>query len=347
MSATPTQVVHTERIAQQKLIQRQRIFDHIFRGSTLFFAAFILILLISILLMLVNGSLPAIQKFGFGFFSDPVWEASNLKFGALNAILGTLFTAFIAMLLAVPVSFGIAVFITELAPVWMRRPLGLMIELLAGIPSIIYGLWGALWLAPKLVGVFGWIMENWGNVEKHGWLAGWFVGDVFDGEASTGTGLLTSGIVLAIMIIPFITSVMRDVFEIVPSVLKESAYGLGATTWEVVRNIVLPFTKIGVIGGLILGLGRALGETMAVTYIIGGSNHVAKIFTETGAFSIFSQGNSIASTIALEFSEATETPLHISSLLLLGLTLFFITFIVLSISKLLLLQLAKKEGVKS
>lgn len=341
---------------QQQRIARQRIVDQIFKASTCFFACLVLIILISIIIMLVKGSFLSIQTFGLGFLTDPKWSPGTNEFGGLNAIIGTLFTSFVAMLIAVPVSFGIAVFLTELSPTWLRRPLGTIIELLAGIPSIIYGLIGAFFLAPTLVGFFGGIMDGigctqekieFGVCQSTWWGAQWFTGDTWEGAASSGTGLLTAGVVLAIMIIPFITSVMRDVFEIVPSVLKESAYGLGSTTWEVVRNIVLPYTKTGVVGGVILGLGRALGETMAVTFIIGGSNSVASTLMETGAFSIFAQGNSIASIIALEFNESTQNALHMSSLVQLALILFLITLVVLSASKFMLIQLSKKEGKKS
>lgn len=243
---------------------------------------------------------------------------------------GTLVTAGIALLFAVPISFGIALFLTELCPAWLRRPLGMAVELLAAIPSIIYGMWGLFVFAPLFADyVQPALTKSVGQIP--------FIGALFQG-APMGIGMLTAGIILAVMIIPFIASVMRDVFDVVPSVLKESAYGLGATTWEVVRNIVLPYTKTGVVGAIMLGLGRALGETMAVTFVIGNSANIA--------ISLFSPGASIASMIANEFAEASDGP-HVSALIGIGLVLFLITFIVLAMAKLLLLRLQRYEGART
>ncbi len=308
-------------------LKRQMQIDALFRISTRFFAFFVLAMLLGILFSLLVGSLPALKHFGWGFLTSTEWDPVAENFGALVPIYGTLMTSFIALLIGVPVSFGIALFLTELSPPWLKRPLGIAVELLAGIPSIIYGMWGLFVFAPW----FGdhiqpWIIDNMGELP--------LVGFLFQG-APMGIGIFTAGRILAIMVIPFIASVMRDVFEVVPPMLKESAYGLGATTWEVVRNVVLPYTKTGVIGGIMLGLGRALGETMAVTFVIGNST----IF----ASGLFDAGNSIASSLANEFAEATSE-LHLSALISLGLILFFITFVVLACSKLLLLQLKKQEG---
>lgn len=304
--------------------------DFLFRNSTRLFALLVFSTLIAILVSLLYGAWPAMQKFGFGFITSTEWNPVTEEFGAGVAILGTLITSAIALVIALPVSFGIALFLTELSPLWLRRPLGIAIELLAGIPSIIYGMWGLFVFAPYFSeNIQPWIVENIGPLP--------LIGPLFDGP-TMGIGMFTAGLILSIMIIPYIASVMRDVFEIVPGVLKESAYGLGATTWEVVWNVVLPYTKIGVVGGVMLGLGRALGETMAITFVIGNAHNFST--------SLFMPGNSIASTIANEFTEA-DGVLYTSALIELGLVLFFITFIVLSLSKLLLLQLAKREGAKS
>lgn len=310
-------------------LRHQRMLDSLFRGVTRFFAFLVLALLVGILLSLLVGAMPSIRHFGFGFFTSTAWDPVATDFGAVVAIYGTLATATIALLIGVPVSFGIALFLTELCPVWLKRPLGIAIELLAGIPSIIYGMWGLFVFAPKFGDhVQPWLLEHLGDIPG--------VGFLFQG-APMGIGIFTAGLILAIMVIPFIASVMRDVFEIVPPMLKESAYGLGATTWEVVRNVVLPYTKTGVVGGIMLGLGRALGETMAVTFVIGNSSNFA--------IGLFEPGNSIASTLANEFAEASGE-LYLASLIELGLILFFITFVVLACSKLLLLRLKKQEGLQ-
>lgn len=301
--------------------------DILFRTITRLSAFSVLVLLVAIIVSLVVGSMPAIKAFGFNFLSSAEWDPVTDQFGALVPIVGTLVTAAIALLIAVPVSFGIALFLTELSPRWLRRPLGIAIELLAGIPSIIYGMWGLFVFAP----LFGDYIEPWIN-DHIGTLP--MIGPFFTGPPM-GIGVLTAGIILAIMVIPFIASVMRDVFEVVPALLKESAYGLGATTWEVMWNVVLPYTKIGVVGGIMLGLGRALGETMAVTFVIGNAHSLNK--------SLLMPGNSISSALANEFNEAVGE-LYTSALIELGLILFFITFVVLTIARFMLYKLAKREG---
>ena len=291
-------------------------------------AVLTLLLLGGIIVSLFYGSWPSVQKFGLSFLWTSDWNPPMDKFGALIPIYGTIVTSLIALLIAVPVSFGIALFLTELSPIWLRRPLGTAIELLAAIPSIVYGMWGLLFFAPifsKYVQPF--LTATLGNVPV--------LGRLFQG-APLGIGILSAGIILAVMVIPFIASVMRDVFEVTPAMLKESAYGLGATTYEVVWSVVLPYTKAGVIGGIMLGLGRALGETMAVTFVIGNTNFLNSV-------SLFAPGNSIASALANEFAEA-DAGLHTSALIELGLILFLITFLVLAASKILLLRLARQEG---
>lgn len=323
----PTEQVDLERMAV--VMRRQRWQDFFFHKLTLGFAALVMVVLVGILISLFLRAIPAMQEFGPSFIWTIEWDPVNDKFGGMIAIVGTLVTSVIALLIAFPVSFGIALFLTEICPNWLKRPLGTAIELLAGVPSIIYGMWGLFVFAPLFSGyIQPALAATLGKLPV--------VGVLFSGPM-IGMGILPAGVILAIMIIPFISSVMRDVFEVVPAVLKESAYGLGCTKWEVVRKIVLPYTKIGVVGGVMLGLGRALGETMAITFIIGNSNHLS--------WSLFAAGNSIASTLANEFAEA-ESPLHTSSLFLLGLILFVITFIVLSAAKLMLLGLSRKEGTK-
>ena len=304
--------------------------DRAFERTTLLFALLVLGLLGAILIALGIASLPALDKFGVAFFFTNVWNPVKGLFGGLAPIYGTLVTSAIALLIGVPVSFGIALFLTEMCPVVLKRPLGTAIELLAAIPSIIYGIWGLFIFAP----LFGdyvqpLLTQTLGRVPV--------LGALFQG-APNGIGILSAGFILSVMIIPFIASVMRDVFEIVPPVLKESAYALGATTWEVVWNVVLPYTKIGVIGGIMLGLGRALGETMAVTFVIGNAYRISA--------ALFDPGNSIASALANEFNEAAD-PVHRASLIALGLVLFMLTFIVLACSRLLIAQLARGEGRKT
>ncbi len=305
--------------------------DRIFGWLAKSAAVFTLCILIAILVSLTMGAWPAISKFGLGFLTSTTWDPVKLEFGGLVMIYGTLMTSLIALLIAVPVSFGIAVFLTELSPAWLKRPLGTAIELLAAIPSIVYGMWGLLVFSP--------ILATYVQQPLQAAFKGVpFLGAFFSGPP-VGIGILSAGIILAIMIIPFIAAVMRDVFEVTPTLLKESAYGLGATTWEVVTSVVLPYTKAGVIGGIMLGLGRAIGETMAVTFVIGN-------FNQLDSLSLFQAANSITSALANEFAEAGEG-LHQASLMYLGLVLFFITFVVLGISKILLSQLKKNEGAKT
>ena len=290
-----------------------------------------LLLLAGIIVSLVIGAAPAIREYGLSFLWRSEWDPVKDQYGGLVMIYGTLATSAIALLIAVPVSFGIALFLTELSPNWLRRPLGVAIELLAAVPSIVYGMWGLLVFSPVLSEYVQQPLQR-------------LLGDVpffksLVSGAPVGIGILSAGIILAIMIIPFIAAVMRDVFEVTPAMLKESAYGLGSTTWEVVFRVVLPYTKTGVIGGIMLGLGRALGETMAVTFVIGNANQL-------NGPSLFEAANSITSVLANEFAEASEG-LHQASLLYLALVLFFITFVVLSMSKLLLAQLKKGEGSRS
>ncbi len=309
---------------------RNAAMDALFKNLTRFFAFAVLSLLAAILVSLVLGSQITLEKYGVSFLWSSEWDPVNNEYGALVPIVGTLVTSAIALLIAVPVSFGIALFLTELSPTWLRRPLGTAVEMLAAIPSIIYGMWGLFIFAPLFKQyVQPFLIATLGNIPGAGIL---FQGPAF------GIGVFTAGIILAVMIIPFITAVMRDVFELVPAMLKESAYGLGATTWEVVSRVVLPFTKVGVVGGIMLGLGRALGETMAVTFVIGNAYRLSG--------SLFAPGNSIASSLANEFAEASDD-VHLSALIELGLILFLITTIVLACSKLLLLRLAKGEGARS
>jgi phosphate transport system permease protein len=304
--------------------------DAAFRNLTRFFAFVVFALLGAILVSLAIGGALSIEKFGVGFLWSDDWDPVQEKFGALVPIVGTLVTSAIALAIAVPVSFGIAVFLTELSPVWLRRPLGTAIEMLAAIPSIIYGMWGLFVFVPVFQAyVQPALQKTLGVVPGLSML---FAGPPM------GIGMLTAGIILSVMVIPFITAVMRDVFELVPPLFKESAYGLGSTTWEVVWRVVLPYTRVGVIGGVMLGLGRALGETMAVTFVIGNAHRLSG--------SLFAPGNSIASALANEFTEAVGD-LYTSALIELGLILFLITTIVLAMSKLLLLQLAKREGART
>ena len=306
---------------------RDSMVDGVFKALTATAAIFVLLALVGAAISMVWGGRLAFETFGWQFLTTEEWDVGASKFGALVPIYGTLVTAGIAMVIAVPVSFGIAIFLTEVAPNWMRGPVGSAIELLAGIPSIIYGMWGLFVLAPVLSEhAYPWINDNLGDLPV--------VGPLFTGPP-LGIGMLAAGLVLAIMVIPFISSVMREVFLTVPTRLKESAYALGSTTWEVVWDIVLPYTRSAVIGGVFLGLGRALGETMAVTFVIGNAYSISA--------SLLDPGTSIASTIANEFGEAVD-PLHKSTLLALGFLLFVLTFIVLAIAKLMLMQLQRKEG---
>jgi phosphate transport system permease protein len=307
--------------------RRQRVQDQAFYLATLGFAVLVLLLLGGVIFALIEGSIPALSKMGFSFFFTEVWNPVKEEFGALAPIYGTLVTSALAMLFGVPVSFGIAIFITELCPAWLKRPLGIAIELLAGIPSIIYGIWGLFVFAPFLQRTVQPLLINTIGQAP-------LIGKLFGGPPY-GIGILTAGIILGIMVLPFITSITRDVFETVPPMLKESAYGLGATTWEVVWQVVLPYTRVGVIGGVMLGLGRALGETMAVTFVIGNAHRISA--------SILAPGTTISATIANEFTEAVGD-IYTSSLIALGLILFIITFIILALAKLNLMRLQRQRG---
>jgi phosphate transport system permease protein len=301
--------------------------EGVFRGLVAGCAFFVLVSLVAAAFSMLAGGMPAFIRFGLGFFYSTVWDPVHHNFGALVPIYGTVVTSALAMLIAVPVSFGIAVFLTEVAPGWLRGPVASAIELLAGIPSIIYGMWGLFVFAPFMSNwVEPWVSDNLGALPG--------IGALFDGPP-IGIGMLTGGIILAIMVIPFISSVMRDVFSLVPAPLREAAFGVGATRWEVVRGVVLPYTRAAVVGGIFLGLGRALGETMAVTFVLG-NVHDFNI-------SLLQPGTSIAATIANEFTEA-DSDIYRSSLLALGFILFVVTFIVLAISKLMLIRLANRQG---
>jgi phosphate transport system permease protein len=317
--------VSSEVQSRAKVLDRLRIGDAAFRNITRLAALSVLVILGGVIVSLIIGAAPALRVFGFNFLIEQRWNPVTERFGALAPIYGTVVTSFIAMLIAVPIGLLIAVFLTELCPMWLRRPIGIAIELLAGIPSIIYGIWGLFvfapflqqYVQPGLIGLFGEIPI----------LSSLFAGPPY------GIGVLTAGLILAIMVLPFITSISRDVFDAVPPMLKESAYGLGCTTWEVVRYVVLPYTRVGVIGGVMLGLGRALGETMAVTFVIGNAHKISA--------SILAPGTTISATIANEFTEAVGD-LYTSSLIALGLILFLITFIVLACARYMLLRLERR-----
>jgi phosphate transport system permease protein len=308
-------------------LRRFRIGDQAFKAITQGAAITVLVLLAGVMLALVHGSLPAWKAFGFGFFTSQSWNPVTEKFGALPAIYGTLLTSFIAMLIGVPISLGIAMFLTEISPQRLRRPIGIAIELLAGIPSIIYGIWGLFVFAPWFqVHVQPLLIDAFADVPVLNQL---FAGPPY------GIGMLTAGLILAVMVLPFITSITREVFDTVPPVLKEAAYGIGCTRWEVMRRVVIPYTRVGVIGAVMLGLGRALGETMAVTFVIGNAH---KIFP-----SILAPGTTISATIANEFTEAVGD-LYTASLVALGLILFLITFIVLACARYMLMRIERKAG---
>ena len=305
--------------------------DRVFGWLAISAAIVTLALLAGILLSLIMGAWPAISKYGLSFLTSTTWDPVKEEYGGLVMIYGTVATSIIALAIAVPVSFGIALFLTELSPAWLKRPLGTAIELLAAVPSIVYGMWGLL--------VFGPILATYVQQPLQALFSGVpYLGALVAGPP-VGIGILSAGIILAIMVIPFIASVMRDVFEVTPPMLKESAYALGSTTWEVMSRVVLPYTKAGVVGGIMLGLGRALGETMAVTFVIGNMNQLDSL-------SLFQAANSITSALANEFAEAGEG-LHQAALMYLGLVLFFITFVVLTLSKLLLSRLQRSEGSNS
>jgi phosphate transport system permease protein len=325
ISAHATEVDLTA--ARSKTLDKLRLGDSIFRWLTLIAAVAVLAILTGVIVSLINGSIPALSAFGFNFLIDQRWNPVTEKFGALPAIYGTIITSFIAMLVAVPVGLLIAVFLTELCPMWLRRPIGIAIELLAGIPSIIYGIWGLFvfgpflqtYLLPVVIDLFAPIPV----------LSSLFAGPPLN------IGVLPASLILAIMVLPFITSISRDVFDAVPPVLKEAAYGIGCTTWEVVRYVVLPYARVGVIGGVMLALGRALGETMAVTFVIGNAHRVSA--------SILAPGTTISATIANEFTEAVGE-LYTSALIALGLILFVITFIVLAFARYMLLRIERRIG---
>jgi phosphate transport system permease protein len=322
-----TGISAVDHVDRAKVLQRLRLGDVVFRHITRAAALAVLIILGGIIVSLVLGSLPALRTFGVSFLYQEVWNPVTEQFGAIAPIYGTIVTSLIAMLIAVPVGLFIALFLTELCPMWLRRPIGIAIELLAGIPSIIYGIWGLFVFAPFLQQyVQPFLIELFGNIPL---LSILFAGPPY------GIGIFTAGLILAIMVLPFITSISRDVFEAVPPVLKEAAYGLGCTTWEVARYVVLPYTRVGVIGGVMLGLGRALGETMAVTFVIGNAHRISG--------SLLAPGTTISATIANEFTEAVGD-LYTSALIALGLILFVITFIVLAIARLLLMRLNARVG---
>lgn len=308
-------------------LSRQRLADLMFRGLTRFLAVGVLVVLLLMCATLFIGGWPSLKTFGLRFFTSATWDPAGQEFGAVVPLYGTLVTSLIALALAVPISFGIALFLTELAPRFLRTPLGVAIELLAAVPSIIYGIWGLFVFAP----FFGEHVQPWLIDTLSGWPV---IGFLFEGPP-LGFGILTAGLILAIMIVPFISAVMRDVFELTPPLLKESAYGLGATTWEVISKIVVPNSRIGIVGGIMLGLGRALGETMAVTFVIGNSHKISG--------SLMAAGNTISSALANEFTEAVGE-LYSAALIELGLVLFLITFVVLAAAKLLLLRLKRMEG---
>jgi phosphate transport system permease protein len=326
---SPLQTQESVSSERQLIARRQRTQDAMFHRVTQALSLLVLAALLGIIVSLLITAAPTFKKFGFEFLFSSEWDVVNEKFGAVIAVVGTVLSAGIAMLIAVPLAFGIALFLTETCPVWLRRPLGTAIELLAAVPSIIYGMFGLFVFAPLFADFFQVpVQKVLGGLPAIGWLFG---------GATNGLGILAAGVILAFMVLPFVAAVMRDVFEIVPAILRESAYGLGCTTWEVVRKVVLPYAQTGVIGGIMLGLGRALGETMAVTFVIGNASRIPT--------SLFSPGSSIASTLANEFGEAAN--LHMSSLFALGFLLFVITLVVLSLAKLLINRAEKGKGTSS
>ncbi|HEV7983566.1 MAG TPA: phosphate ABC transporter permease subunit PstC [Xanthobacteraceae bacterium] len=313
--------------SRSKILGRLRLGDTVFRNLTRGGAILVLAILGGVIISLIQGSIPALREFGFSFLYEERWNPVTEKFGAFAAIYGTLVTSIIAMVIAVPLGLLISLFLTELCPMWLRRPIGIAIELLAGIPSIIYGIWGLFVFAPFLQStVQPFLIDTFENIP--------LLSTLFEGPPY-GIGTLTAGLILAIMVLPFVTSISRDVFEAVPAVLKEAAFGVGCTTWEVVRYVVLPYARVGVIGGVMLGLGRALGETMAVTFVIGNAHRVSA--------SILAPGTTISATIANEFTEAVGD-LYTSSLIALGLLLFVITFIVLALARYMLLRMERRVG---
>ncbi|MER9555134.1 phosphate ABC transporter permease subunit PstC [Mesorhizobium sp. M0323] len=313
--------------AREATVRRFALTDAIFRGLTRASAILVLVILGGVAISLFAGSWQALSSFGFSFLTTESWNPVTEKFGALAPIYGTLVTAAIAILIAVPIGIGIAIFLTELCPRPLRRPIGIAVELLAGIPSIIYGIWGLFVFAPFLqTTIQPFIINIFHGVPG---LSSLFGGPPY------GIGLLTSALILAIMVLPFITSITKDVFDTVPAVLKESAYGIGCTTWEVTRRVVIPYTRIGIMGGVMLGLGRALGETMAVTFVIGNAHRISA--------SLFAPGTTISATIANEFTEA-DGDLYTSSLVSLGLILFVITFLILAAARYMLMRIDARTG---
>ncbi len=313
--------------SRSKLLGRLRLSDAAFHHITRAMAVLVLVILSGVIIALIQGSMPALRAFGLGFVTEERWNPVTERFGALAPIYGTLITSFVAMIIAVPFGLLISLFLTELCPMWLRRPIGIAIELLAGIPSIIYGIWGLFvlgpflqtYVEPLLIGTFTYVP---------------ILSSLFEGPP-LNIGILPAGLILAIMVLPFITSISRDVFEAVPPVLKEAAYGVGCTTWEVVRYVVFPYARVGVIGGVMLGLGRALGETMAVTFVIGNAHRIST--------SILAPGTTISATIANEFTEAVGD-LYTSALIALGLILFVITFIVLALARYMLMRMELRVG---
>jgi phosphate transport system permease protein len=306
---------------------RQLLYERAFRAATLGAAMLVLLILGGVAVSLVRGAWPALAHFGIGFVTREIWNPVTDDYGALGPIYGTLITSLIAMLLAVPTAFGIALFLTEICPPALKRGIGTAVELLAAVPSIIFGIWGLFVLAPKLQRyVQPWLIDHLGPIP--------LIGRLFQGPPF-GIGILTAGIVLAIMVLPFIAATMRDVFDTVPPMLKESGYGLGATTWEVIWNVVVPHSRVGMLGGIMLGLGRALGETMAVTFVIGNAHRISA--------SLLAPGTTISSAIANEFTEAVGD-LYTSSLIALGLLLFLITFAVIAIAQAMLRRLERRVG---
>ncbi|TPK85301.1 phosphate ABC transporter permease subunit PstC [Mesorhizobium sp. B2-4-12] len=322
--ATPLSSVMRSRDAT---VRRFAFTDMVFREATRSSAVLVLLILSGVAISLFAGSWEALSKFGFSFLTTEAWNPVTENFGALSPIYGTIVTSAIAILIAVPIGIGIAVFLTELCPRPLRRPIGIAVELLAGIPSIIYGIWGLFVFAPFLqTTIQPFIIDIFHNVPG---LSSLFAGPPY------GIGLLTSSLILAIMVLPFITSITKDVFDTVPAVLKESAYGIGCTTWEVTRRVVIPYTRVGIMGGVMLGLGRALGETMAVTFVIGNAHRISA--------SLFAPATTISATIANEFTEA-DGQLYTSSLVALGLILFVITFIILAIARYMLMRIDARTG---
>ncbi|WP_208866423.1 phosphate ABC transporter permease subunit PstC [Mesorhizobium sanjuanii] len=312
---------------REATVRRFALTDTIFRTATRFSAILVLLILGGVAVSLFAGSWQALSTFGFSFLTTESWNPVTEKFGALAPIYGTIITSAIAILIAVPIGIGIAVFLTELCPRPLRRPIGIAVELLAGIPSIIYGIWGLFVFAPFLqTTVQPFVIDLFKNIPG---LSSLFAGPPY------GIGMLTSALILAIMVLPFITSITKDVFDTVPSVLKESAYGIGCTTWEVTRRVVIPYTRVGIMGGVMLGLGRALGETMAVTFVIGNAHRISA--------SLFAPGTTISATIANEFTEA-DGELYTSSLVALGLILFVITLVILAIARYMLMRIDARTG---